>query len=164
MQKILEEDNPFYYCEHEGLLIRTDHQVKSSVHAENSSVQTNNLKSYKISQMDLSSRLEKFDNDCYALKELIKQSIKSIFKHSIKNYGMKEDVETLFKQVKNLRSNSLIYITKCYLNPICQDLDSAVNINVQVSKYRTYKISLHPRSTEHVKLHCLKNKPMVQLY
>jgi len=78
----------------------------------------------------LSNRLEKFDNDCYFLKELIKQSIKSIFKHSIKNYGMKEDVDNLFKQVKNLRSNSLIYITKCYLSPICQDLDVAVNINV----------------------------------
>ena len=42
---------------------------------------------------------------------------------------MSEDVENLFKQVKNLRSNSLIHITKCYLNPICKDLDSVVNIN-----------------------------------
>ena len=70
---------------------------------------------------------------------------------------MKEDVDTLFKQVKNLRSNSLIYITKCYLSPICQDLDAAVNINVQVSNYRTYKITLHPRSTQHTKLYSGKN-------
>ena len=89
-------------------------------------------------------KLENFDNDCYTLKEEIKQSIKSIFKNSIKNYGMSEDVETLFKKVKNLRSNSLIHITKCYLNPICQDLDSVENTNVQVSKFRTYKISLFP--------------------
>ena len=91
-------------------------------------------------------KLENFDNDCYTLKEEIKQSIKSIFKNSIKNYGMSEDVETLFKKVKNLRSNSLIHITKCYLNPICQDLNLVENINVQVSKFRTYKISLFPIS------------------
>ena len=45
-------------------------------------------------------KLENFDNDCYTLKEEIKQSIKSIFKNSIKNYGMSEDVETLFKKGK----------------------------------------------------------------
>ena len=111
LRKIVEEDNPFYYCEHEALLIRIDHSFRCNVHAENSSIQTNNLKSYRISDTDLSSKLLKFDNDCYALKELIKQSIKAVYRHSIRNYGMKDDVETLFKQVKNLRSNSLIYIT-----------------------------------------------------
>lgn len=111
LRKIVGEDNPFYYCEQEALLTRIDHNIRCNVHAENSSIQTNNLKSYRISDTDLSSKLLKFDNDCYALKELIKQSIKAVYKHSIRNYGMKDDVETLFKQVKNLRSNSLIYIT-----------------------------------------------------
>jgi hypothetical protein len=104
------------------------------------------LKLYKISNEDLSNKLEFFDNNCFSLKELIKDSIKSIFKNSIKDYGLNEDIETLFKQVKNLRSNSLIYIIKCYLNPITLDLDSAVNINVQISKHRTYKIQLQPRT------------------
>lgn len=141
----MEEDNPFLYCEHENLLARVDSHIGSSVHAENSTKQTNNLKTYKISQTLLSRKLEKFDNDCYALKNLIRESIKSIFKHSIKNYGMEQDVETLFKQVKNLRSNSLIYITQCYLNPICQDLDGAVKINVYISEKRKYMITLHPK-------------------
>ena len=141
----MEEDNPFLYCEHENLLARIDSHIGSSVHAENSTKQNNNLKTYKISQTLLSRKLEKFDNDCYALKNLIRESIKSIFKHSIKNYGMEQDVETLFKQVKNLRSNSLIYITQCYLNTICQDLDGAVKINVYISEKRRYMITLHPK-------------------
>ena len=131
LKKILEEDNPFYYCEHENLLSRIKTiRAERKVHFENSRSHNNNLKLYKISNEDLSRKLEFFDNNCYALKELIKDSIKSIFKNSIKNYGLNEDIETLFKQVKNLRSNSLIHITKSYLNPITFDLDSAVNINV----------------------------------
>ncbi len=147
LEKILEEDNPFYFCEHQNLLTRIiTFQTKKKVHFENSRYQNNNLKLFKISNADLSNKLEFFDNNCYALKELIKDSIKSIFKNSIKNYGLNEDIETLFKQVKNLRSNSLIHITKCYLNPLSFDLDSAVNINVQISKHRTYKISLQPKT------------------
>ena len=143
----MEEDNPFLYCEHENLLTRIDSHIGSSVHAENSTKQTNYHKTYKISQTLLSRKLEKFDNDCYALKNLIKESIKSIYKHSIKNYGMEQDVETLFKKVKNLRSNSLIYITQCYLNLICQDLDGAVKNNVCISDKRKYLITLHPKMT-----------------
>jgi len=147
LKKILEEDDPFYFCEHSNLLIRINtFQTKKKVHFENSRFHNNNLKLFKISNEDLSNKLEFFDNNCYALKELIKDSIKSIFKNSIKSYGLNQDVETLFKQVKNLRSNSLIHITKCYLNPISFDLDSAVNINVKISKHRTYKIQLQPKT------------------
>jgi hypothetical protein len=41
----------------------------------------------------------------------------------------------------------LIYITQCYLNPICQDLDGAVKINVYISEKRKYMITLHPKKT-----------------
>ena len=33
VKKILEENNPFYYCEHEDFLIKHVHQIKSNLHA-----------------------------------------------------------------------------------------------------------------------------------